>query len=144
MPDRFLRVTNRKSLITSHQLLITAFCSLVYPERSSRRATRLPRAFFAKGHKSVTTFHLTFVVVLAFLIGAASAIALAQQARKPFTVADEIGLMHFGDPVGGQADAVRASPDGNYFAVDTERGRLDLNRPEDSCDSTAVRTSMTS
>jgi len=58
---------------------------------------------------------------------------LAQQAREHFTVADEIGLTSFGGPFGHQESAeVLFSPDGNYFAVDTSRGRLDLNRPEDS------------
>jgi dipeptidyl aminopeptidase/acylaminoacyl peptidase len=56
----------------------------------------------------------------------------AQQTNKPFTVADDIGIALFGDQNGGQADAVRFSPDGSYFAVHTERGRLDLNRVEDT------------
>jgi len=60
------------------------------------------------------------------------AVSTAQQAKKPFTVSDDIGLAEFGDPFMWQAKAVRFSPDGNYFAVDTERGRLDVNRPEDS------------
>jgi dipeptidyl aminopeptidase/acylaminoacyl peptidase len=53
-------------------------------------------------------------------------------AVKPFTVAMEIGLAHFGDPYTGKAEAVEFSPDRSYFAVDTERGRLDVNVPEDS------------
>jgi len=48
-----------------------------------------------------------------------------------FTVADEIGLTLFDDPRGGAPQA-HLSPDGRYFAVWVERGRLDLNRPEDS------------
>src|SRR5207253_29694 len=43
----------------------------------------------------------------------------------------DIELTTFGfetDP----GDAVQFSPDGNYLAVYAERGRLDLNRPEDS------------
>ncbi len=77
--------------------------------------------------------------IIRFLIGALmvlsgtqSPMARAQQAKTRFTVADEIGLTHFGDPYTGQAEAVLFSPDGNYLAVDSERGRLDLNRPEDS------------
>jgi len=54
----------------------------------------------------------------------------AQQTKKSFTVADEIGLADFGGRVA--ADAVRFSPDGSHFAVWTERGRLDLNKVEDS------------
>ena len=55
----------------------------------------------------------------------------AQQTKKSFTVADEIGLTLFGNPNGGKAD-VHFSPDGKYFAVTTERGLLEINRIEDS------------
>ena len=53
-------------------------------------------------------------------------------AGKAFTVAEEIGLAHFGDPYTGEAEAVQFSPDGHYVAALTERGRIDLNRPEDT------------
>jgi dipeptidyl aminopeptidase/acylaminoacyl peptidase len=56
----------------------------------------------------------------------------AQQVKKPFTAAEEVELAHFGDPNTAQAEAVRFSPDGNYVAVDTERGRLELDRVEDT------------
>ncbi len=56
----------------------------------------------------------------------------AQQAKKPFTVADDIGLAYFGDPYTSRAEALQFSPDGKYFAAYTERGRLELNRVEDS------------
>ena len=72
---------------------------------------------------SVTFLYLTII---------GSTIGLAQQTKKPFTVADEIGLAHFGDPYMMRAEMVRFSPDGNYFAVDTERGDLNLNCVEDS------------
>ena len=52
--------------------------------------------------------------------------ALAQHTKKPFTVADDIGLWRL------DTSSVRFSPDGNYFAVYSARGRLDINRPEDS------------
>jgi dipeptidyl aminopeptidase/acylaminoacyl peptidase len=58
-------------------------------------------------------------------------VSAQQQPEKPFTVADEIGLTLFGDPNGGPPQ-VHFSPDGKYFAVWTERGRLDVNRVEDS------------
>jgi dipeptidyl aminopeptidase/acylaminoacyl peptidase len=61
-----------------------------------------------------------------------SPLICAQQPKKPFTIADDIEVAHFGDPYTVQAEAVRFSPDGNYFLVDTERGRLDLNIVEDS------------
>src|SRR5258708_7391345 len=51
-------------------------------------------------------------------------------AKRRFTVADDVGLTHFGDPYGGQADPVTFSPDGRYFVVDSERGMLHLNRSE--------------
>jgi dipeptidyl aminopeptidase/acylaminoacyl peptidase len=56
----------------------------------------------------------------------------AQQGKKAFTVADDIGLTQFGDPYTGKEAAVQFSPDGRYFAVDTAHGRLDLNRVEGS------------
>jgi dipeptidyl aminopeptidase/acylaminoacyl peptidase len=72
------------------------------------------------------------IIAITRLRSGNSTIAAAQQAKRLFTVADEIGLVHFGDPYMGGAEALRLSPDGNYVAVDTERGVLDLNRIEDS------------
>lgn len=71
------------------------------------------------------------IIVFISLIGIASHIASARQAKEPFTVADEIGLTLFDDPGGARAK-VLFSADGNYFAVWTERGRLNLNCVEDS------------
>jgi dipeptidyl aminopeptidase/acylaminoacyl peptidase len=71
------------------------------------------------------------IVVFGVLSCTYSPIALAQQAKRPFTVADEIGMTLFGTPNGVQSE-VHFSPDGNYFAILSERGRLDLNCPEDS------------
>src|SRR5712691_8405456 len=54
-----------------------------------------------------------------------------QQTKKPFTVEDDIGMTLF-RVVGFFPNIVRFfSPDGKYFAVYTERGRVDLNRGED-------------
>jgi dipeptidyl aminopeptidase/acylaminoacyl peptidase len=53
----------------------------------------------------------------------------AQERKKRFTVADEIGLTYF---LGGSGGKAKFSPDGKYFAVCVERGRLDLNRVEDN------------
>jgi len=58
-------------------------------------------------------------------------IASGQQGKNAFTVTDEIGLTLFETPNGG-APEVHFSPDGNYFAAWTERGRLDVNDVEDS------------
>jgi len=52
-----------------------------------------------------------------------------QQAKRPFTVADDIALTHFGFD---SNKAIRFSPNENYFAAYTERGCLDVNRVEDS------------
>src|SRR6266853_6190026 len=53
---------------------------------------------------------------------------------RRFTAADDVGLALFeyagkGAPGGG---VIKYSPDGRYFAVVTERGRIDLNAPEDT------------
>jgi dipeptidyl aminopeptidase/acylaminoacyl peptidase len=72
------------------------------------------------------------ISVFTLLSGIHSSVVSAQQAKKPFTVADEIGLTLFNDPNGAGRGKVLRSPDGNYFAVWSERGRLDFNRVEDS------------
>ena len=69
------------------------------------------------------------VGVLTLLLMAGGAHSAAGRA---FTVAEEIGLAHFGDPYGAEAESVLTSPDGNFVAALTERGRLDLDRPEDT------------
>jgi hypothetical protein len=57
-----------------------------------------------------------------------SSAAASERTRRPFTVSDDIELALFH----GENRPVRFSPDGKYFAVYYERGRLDLNRLEDS------------
>jgi dipeptidyl aminopeptidase/acylaminoacyl peptidase len=71
-----------------------------------------------------------FLLIAAFLC-LNHQVSRAQQTERPFTVADEIDLTLFGHP-NGQPTEVHFSPDENYFAVWTERGRLDLNLVEDS------------
>ncbi len=71
------------------------------------------------------------IAVSIFVSGVESPIAWAQQAKKSFTVADEIGLALFDDPNGRPAE-VLFSPNGIYFIVKTERGRLDIGRVEDT------------
>jgi dipeptidyl aminopeptidase/acylaminoacyl peptidase len=75
---------------------------------------------------------LLFVVFSSCLNCTKYTILLAQQTKKAFTVADEIGIAHFGDPYYKEAEVLIFSPDGNYFAVDTERGRLELDRVDDT------------
>lgn len=73
----------------------------------------------------------TSLLIMVSLFCFAVPLCGAQQPKKPFTVADEIGLTLFGTPEGAPPK-VRFSPDNKYFAVWSERGRLDLNRVEDS------------
>jgi dipeptidyl aminopeptidase/acylaminoacyl peptidase len=54
--------------------------------------------------------------------------AFGHQAKRPFTIIDEIGLQLF-IPDAWRPNP-RFSPDGRFFAVYSQRGRLDLNRPE--------------
>ncbi len=76
---------------------------------------------------------IPFVVVgFLYLIGIASPLASAQQTKRPFTVADDISMTTIGDNSNGDTTDIEFSPDGKYFAVCTNRGRLDLNRVEGS------------
>jgi dipeptidyl aminopeptidase/acylaminoacyl peptidase len=73
---------------------------------------------------------LLFVICLllgisAFLMAALPRVGLAQNGPRRFTVADDIGLTQLGT-------TVAFSPDNRYFAVVSERGRLDVNRSESS------------
>src|SRR5260370_21106490 len=52
--------------------------------------------------------------------------------KRQFTVADDVGLVQFGDPYTAAAEAITFSPDRQYFVVNTQRGLLDRNRPESS------------
>jgi dipeptidyl aminopeptidase/acylaminoacyl peptidase len=53
--------------------------------------------------------------------------------KRPFTAKDDVGLALFEYAgVGAPGGVIKYSPDGQYFAVVTERGRLDLNAPEDT------------
>ena len=67
-------------------------------------------------------------------LGALPQLAMGQAgtARKShlFTVRDDIQLIRFPQTIEGLP--VRFSPDGHYFLITSERGRLDLNRPESS------------
>jgi len=56
--------------------------------------------------------------------------AFSEDAKRRFTVADDIELSHFGDPYMGGIVPITFSRDGRFFVVDTERGRIDLDRPE--------------
>jgi dipeptidyl aminopeptidase/acylaminoacyl peptidase len=70
------------------------------------------------------------LLCLLLAVGVWSTNALSEDARRRFTVADDIELSHFGDPYMSGAAPITFSPDGRFFVVDTERGRIDLDRPE--------------
>jgi dipeptidyl aminopeptidase/acylaminoacyl peptidase len=72
------------------------------------------------------------ILVLASCFSFVVSFCPAQETKKVFTVADEIGLAHFGDPYYGNADPVLFSPDSRYVAVHTERGLLGVDCVEDS------------
>lgn len=56
---------------------------------------------------------------------------LRADSKRPFTVADEIGVTLFSHD-NSEEEEVKFSPDREYFAVWTERGRIDINQVEDS------------
>jgi dipeptidyl aminopeptidase/acylaminoacyl peptidase len=103
----------------------------INPVVAIRRRADGDGAFGTESHMSMRApaVKTSCSAVLAFFFAAAS---LAAVAGQPLTVAEEIALAHFGDPYGGEAQALQFSPDGQYFAVLTERGRIDLNRPQDT------------
>jgi len=68
-----------------------------------------------------------------FLLSIGALLSSSAFGQRPFTAKDDVGLAQFeyagrGAPGG----VIKYSPDGRYFAVVTERGRLDLNAPEDT------------
>jgi len=67
---------------------------------------------------------------LVCLGGAGSRMLMAQQAKRTFTVADDIETTLLLPQADGPN--VRFSPNGSYFAVYCERGNLDKNQVEDS------------
>lgn len=71
------------------------------------------------------------ILALKFLSSGDSIIASPQQTKRSFTIADDIELRVFAGSWGVDEELL-FSPDGNYFVVETEHGRRDLNRPEGS------------
>src|SRR6266853_5434267 len=57
----------------------------------------------------------------------------APACARPFTPADDVELALFEYAgYGAPGGVIKYSPNARYFAVVTERGRLDLNSPEDT------------
>jgi dipeptidyl aminopeptidase/acylaminoacyl peptidase len=74
-------------------------------------------------------FHNSKAIFLCLTLASAAFLSATEaQAKRRFTIADEIGLTHFGDG----AEGLQFSPDGKYFALLAKRGRLDLNVVEES------------
>ena len=70
------------------------------------------------------------LLVTLLLSSTSAQLVVAQEAKRPFTVADDIEMSLLLPQADGST--VRFSPDGNYFAVYSERGRIDVNKVEDS------------
>jgi len=68
-----------------------------------------------------------------FLLSIAAILSSSASGQRPFTPEDDVGLALFEyGSRGAPGGVIKYSPDGRYFAVVTERGRLDLNAPEDT------------
>src|SRR3984893_4478735 len=79
---------------------------------------------------SLASRRFIYIFVFRLLITIVTVLtSLPCHAARHFTVADDIGLSHFGDPNSLEPPFV-FSPDRKYFVVHAERGRLDLNQPE--------------
>src|SRR5437870_834143 len=72
----------------------------------------------------------SIVTLVSCLVGLVPQSA-AQLVKRAFTVRDDIGMTNFYPPYYGPKQ-LQFSPDGKYFAVYCNKGRLDLNRPEDT------------
>ena len=113
-----------------------------FPQFTNHKSRRSLRLLFTlpcnhiSGHAAPIPNRQSLIIYLASILILLSSLALVvapccgQGVKKLFTVSDEVELAHFGDPYTAAAEAVRFSPDGNYIAVYTERGRLELNRVE--------------
>src|SRR6267154_2316907 len=79
---------------------------------------------------SLASRRFIYIFVFRLLITIVTVLtSLPCHAARHFTVADDIGLSHFGVPNNLEPPFV-FSPNRKYFVVHAERGRLDLNQPE--------------
>jgi dipeptidyl aminopeptidase/acylaminoacyl peptidase len=68
-----------------------------------------------------------------FLLSVAALPSSSTFGQRPFSAKDDVGLALFEYAgIGAPGGVIKYSPDGEYFAVVTERGRLELNAPEDT------------
>jgi dipeptidyl aminopeptidase/acylaminoacyl peptidase len=73
------------------------------------------------------------ILIAAILFPIASLLPCCAFGQRRFTPKDDVGLALFEYAgIGAPGGVIKYSPDGHYFAVVTERGRLDLNAPEDT------------
>src|ERR1043166_3376749 len=79
-------------------------------------------------HPQLKMFKSTGRIVLALLVLVAAA---PGQVKRDFTVADDIGVATFGGVPGTLQTPFDISPDGALIWVETTRGLLDQNRPQD-------------
>ncbi len=69
--------------------------------------------------------------VLVLLVAVTAVTAFSPQVEaRPFTVTDDVEFAHFGGLYTSTIAALTFAPDRRWLVVNTERGRLDLNRPE--------------
>jgi dipeptidyl aminopeptidase/acylaminoacyl peptidase len=71
------------------------------------------------------------LIALGLFFLAGVQLVAAQQAKKPFTAALETELWDL-NPERFDGSSIHFSPDKKYFVVYCQRGRLDIDRPEDS------------
>lgn len=87
------------------------------------------RCICTNGISNFAFFRLT-VAVIALSLWMSPDEAQAAQVGRRFTVADDVRLTLFEDADESASNAIRFSPNGQYFLVKAERGLLDKNRPE--------------
>jgi dipeptidyl aminopeptidase/acylaminoacyl peptidase len=90
------------------------------------RSLRFELSKMYRKHKSTKRSQQGNLFLVVLLVAGLSS-SPCYAAKHRFNVADDIGLTYFGDPFTGEVEAVTFSPNGRYFAVDSERGLLDQN-----------------
>jgi dipeptidyl aminopeptidase/acylaminoacyl peptidase len=107
--------------VASRPELLLLVAAVIYFRINTRKAQGLSKARII----------LLAAVGALLLMNTASMLGSGQPTKRPFTVNDDIQLVVLGGSSGVDEDLL-FSPDGEYFVVESERGRPDLNGPEDS------------
>jgi hypothetical protein len=119
-----------------------AFCVLLHGGDVTFRFPAQRHSRFVIGLLCAALFSISTAAQLSPEACSQSSCDAQQVQRRPFTVADEIGLAHFGDPNYGKTAPISVSPDRRWVAVHVERGLLSKNLAEDELrvyDMTALR-----